>query len=119
MAGILVLASPNPAWAYDRNFDKFDINRVSADVMRIAIALSLVASQNPPQDCLADVPVVVKKVRRGADLVIARGRTDEDGRLNKRTKRRRGRFYAIAKRHITQAGNECYESRSPTIAFRD
>lgn len=117
MAGILVLASPNPAWAYNRDFTEFKILRAPNRTMKIIVELGLVEEQSPPSDCRLVVPVKVQFRDSERWIGVLRGRTDRRGRLVKTVPRKRGRYRAVAPEFTTDAGNQCFKAVSRTITF--
>lgn len=117
MAGVLVLASPNPAWAFNREFRQFKITQINAEFMRVVIAIALLPEQNPPHDCLKNVPVDLQRRRDGRFRTIRTFNTDNEGRVRIRMRLKRGLFRARAREHTTQAGNQCFEEISSTMRF--
>ena len=117
MAGILVLASPNPAWAYNRDFTEFKILRAPNSMMKVIVEIALREEQSPPDDCRENVPVRVQRRARGRWITRVRGRADSRGRLVKSVPRKRGRYRAVAPEFTTDAGNQCFKAVSRTITF--
>lgn len=116
MALILSVSLVEPAWAFDRK-TVLDIDAISGGDMRLLVTLSLIAEQNPPDDCKEDVPVVIQRRSGRRWLRFASGRTDQNGRLTLRRARRSGRYRARAKAFTTEAGNQCFESTSQPVTF--
>ena len=116
MAGVLVLASPNPAWAYNRDVE-MKIAPVTGGKMRFVVALSLRPAESPPDDCRADVPVNIQRRVNGVWTTRFSGRTNSRGRLRRTVSRRRGYYRAVAKEFTTAQGNQCFEAVSSTMRF--
>ena len=74
------------------------------------------------EPCDSNRSIVIRKVRRGPDRVVARDRTDGGGRFSARERNARGRFYATAtaKSIIEPDGDQvdCRARRSGTIRAR-
>lgn len=117
MAGILVLASPNPAWAYNRTFEVFKITRIPDGMMKVVVELGLREEQSPPDDCRNNVPVNVQRRINGRWRTRFSGRTNSQARFVRKAKRQRGRYRAVALEFTTDAGNQCFKAVSDPITF--
>jgi len=114
MALILSVSLIEPAWAFDRE-TKLAHKALSGDRMRLLVTLALLASQNPPDECKNDAPVVIQRRRSGRWVKFASGRTNQRGRFSITRKRRSGSYRARAKRFMTSSGFECFSSTSTTV----